>query len=293
MSVQDEIRAQVTEKIVAALKSGQTPPWRRPWATYGPALPTSIAGHKYSGINSVCLMLAAMQKNYSLNLWGTYNAFRHANAQVRRGEKGTQIILWKPVTRRKLNAKGEEVEDTFPVMKTWTVFNVAQVDGFPMPTSNNRSEFIDYGPAEEAFAATRADIRHGGNRAYYSPSTDHIQMPPKSAFHHEHGYYSTLAHECIHWSQPRLGYKESYAFSELSADLGATFLCGSLSVPNWEDVTNCQAYLASWIKELENDHSAIFKAAKQASVSADYILGFSRKAKAEEETEEAGQLVAV
>ncbi len=292
MSFQDEIRAKVTERIVAALKSGQTPPWRRPWATNGPALPTSISGHKYSGINCVSLMLAAMQKNYSVNLWGTYNAFRQANAQVRRGEKGTQIILWKPVTRRKLNAKGEEVKDTFPVMKTWTVFNACQCDGYPMPASNNRSEFADFGPAEEAFAATGADIRHGGNRAYYSPSTDHIQMPPKSAFHHEHGYYSTLAHEAVHWCQPRLGHKESYAFEELVAELGGTFLSAELGVPNSQDLSNCEAYIASWVRELENDHGAIFRASKQASVSASFILGFSRKTESEE-TEEAGELAAV
>ena len=293
MTYQDEIRAQVTEKIVAALKSGQTPPWRRPWATYGPKLPTSIAGHTYSGINVVCLFLAAMQKNYSVNLWGTYNAFRQANAQVRRGEKGTQIILWKPITRRKLNAHGEEVESTFPVMKTWTVFNVAQVDGYSVPgLETPRSEFLDYCPAEEAFAATGADIRHGGNRAYYSPSTDHVQMPPKTAFHHEHGYYSTLAHEMIHWSQPRLGHKESYAFEELVAELGSTFLSAELGVPNSEDLSNCEAYLASWVKQLENDHGAIFKAAKQASVSCEFILKFSRKTEAEEQ-EEAGELAAV
>ena len=294
MSYQDEIRAKVTEKIVTALKSNQTPPWRRPWATNGPALPTNISGHKYSGINCVSLMLAAMQKNYSVNLWGTYNALRQAGAQVRRGEKSpAQIILWKPVKQRKVNAHGEEVEKTFPVMKTWSVFNVAQCDGFPMPVNNNRPEFTDFGPAEEAFAATGADIRHGGNRAYYSPSTDHIQMPPKSAFHHEHGYYSTLAHESIHWCASRLGRKESYAFEELVAELGGTFLSAELGVPNSEDLTNCQAYLASWIKELENDHSAIFKAAKQASVKPDFILAFSRKPEAEEAGEEAGELVAV
>jgi antirestriction protein ArdC len=292
MSFQDEIRAKVTEKIVAALKSGQTPPWRKPWATYGPKLPTSIAGHRYSGINAICLMLAAMQKDYAVNLWGTFNAFRQAGKVVRRGEKGTQIILWKPITRRKLNAKGEEVDDTFPVMKTWTVFNVAQVDGYPLPGPDTaRPEFVDYAPAEEAVAATGADIRFGGSRAFYSPSTDHIQMPPKPTFESVNGYYSTLLHEVTHWAQPRLGWKSSYALEELVAELGGTFLSAELGVPNSEDLSNCEAYCASWIKELENDHGAVFKAAKQASASCEFILGFSRKAESEE-GEEAGELVA-
>ncbi len=292
MSYQDEIRARITENIVAALKSGQTPLWRKPWATTGPRLPTNIGGRQYNGINILCLLLAAMQKNYAVNLWGTYNQYRSAGAFVRRGEKGTQIVLWRPVERVRTLADGTERIDTVPVLRTWSVFNVSQVEGYPLPATPTRPEFVDYTPAEEAFAATGADIRHGGSRALYSLTGDFIQMPPKSAFESVHGYYSTLAHEAVHWAQPRLNFKASYALEELVAEIGGCFLCAELGVPQSGDLTNHQAYVASWVRELENDHGAVFRAAKQASVSATFILNFSRKAETGEESEEAGELVA-
>ena len=52
--------------------------------------------------------------------------------------------------------------------------------------------------AEQFFAATNADIRHGGSRAFYSPGSDHVQMPPFESFETRESYYSTLAHECTH-----------------------------------------------------------------------------------------------
>ena len=170
MSYQDQIKAQVTERIVASLKSGQTPPWRRPWSCQGPALPTNISGRRYNGINVVLLMLAAMERNFPINLWGTYKQYQNDKCQVRKGSKGVTVILWKPVVRKKQNANGEEVENTFPVMRTFTVFNVAQVDGYPLPVPQaTPTEFQDYAPAEEAIRATEADIRYQGDRAAYFP----------------------------------------------------------------------------------------------------------------------------
>jgi antirestriction protein ArdC len=292
MSYQDEIRSTITARIVEALKSGQTPPWRRPWSCQGPALPTNISGRRYSGINVFCLLLAAMQKTYPTNLWGTYNQFRNAGGQIRKGEKASQIVLWKPVTRKKLDASGKEKIDTFPIMKTWSVFNISQCDGYPLPASpTTRTEFIDYVPAEKAIAATGADIRHGGNRAYYSTSGDFIQMPEKATFESNHGYYSTLLHEAIHWTMPRLKRKESYALEELVAETGGCFLSAELGIPQSDDLTNHVAYVKSWIAELENDHGAIFRAAKQASLACDLILKCSRQPEVEE-VEEAGELVA-
>jgi antirestriction protein ArdC len=303
MSYQDEIRAQVTEKIVAALKSGQTPPWRRPWSSQGPALPTNISGRRYNGVNVILLMLAAMERNYPVNLWGTYNQFRNANGQVRKGSKGVTVILWKPVVRKKLKANGDEKESTFPVMRTFTVFNVAQVDGYPLPKPQTTpTEFQDYAPAEEAIQATEADIRYQGNRAAYSPDGDFIVMPPKTAFEKPHEFYGVVLHELCHWTGhksrldrlnkfARFG-SESYAVEELTAELGSAMLSASLQVPQSDDLSNCQAYLASWIKVLESDHTAVFGASTQASLACDHILAFSNKAEAEEE-EEAGELAAV
>ena len=95
--------------------------------------------------------------------------------------------------------------------------------------------------------ATGADIRHGGDLAFYVPGLDHIQMPPFPFFRDPESYYATLAHESTHWTRhpSRLnrdfGRKrwgdEGYAMEELVAELGAAFLCADLGLtPQVRDV---------------------------------------------------------
>jgi len=63
-------------------------------------------------------------------------------------------------------------------MKGYTVFNVEQIDGLPdhyyarpQPKTDSLQRIVR---AEAFFVATGADIRHGGNNAYYSLGTDHV-----------------------------------------------------------------------------------------------------------------------
>jgi antirestriction protein ArdC len=107
------------------------PCWRRPWLLgENTGLPTNVvSGKKYQGCNNLLLSLAALEKGYESKWWATYPQWRSLGGQVRRGEKGTTIILYKPVRKVTITADGEEEVDSFPVMRTWTVFNIAQVDG--------------------------------------------------------------------------------------------------------------------------------------------------------------------
>lgn len=52
--------------------------------------------------------------------------------------------------------------------------------------------------------STGADIRHGGNRAYYSGGSDHVQMPCFERFNAPEAYYATLAHELTHYAVNRI-----------------------------------------------------------------------------------------
>lgn len=303
MLSQAEIRANVTNKIVAALQSGAIPFWRQTWAKSehsGP--PTSaVSGKPYLGINRVLLALEGHQSKW----WATYNGWQSLGGQVRRGERGTAAILYKPVTKKKVNDDGEEETSSFALMKTFTLFHISQVDGDlkefrDTARPSAETTFVDYGPAEEAFAATGVEVRTFGDRAFYSPSGDFIQMPPKASFTKANEYYSVLSHESIHWSghESRLNRlskfvrfgDEAYAVEELVAELGAAFLLTELGVPQSDDLSNVTAYLGHWLKVLQRDHSAIFTAASAASKAAEFILGFSRP-KAEE-AEEAGSVLA-
>lgn len=305
MLTQAEIRATVTNKIVEALRSGAVPFWRQPWAGNQQAgLPTNAVSKKaYRGINSLLLSLAGVGKKDDSKWWATYNQWRSLGGQVRRGEKGSTIVLFKPVTTRKVNSEGEEEVRSFPFMRNWTVFHISQVDGnleqYRRSVQKTEPRFVDYAPAEEVIKATGADIRYGGDRAFFSPEHDFIQMPEKGAFEKAHEFYGVLAHESIHWSGHESRLKrlnklarfgdESYAVEELVAELGSAYLLTELGIPQSDDLSNVTAYLANWLKVLERDHYAIFTASSAASTAADFVLSFSRPKEetGAEETEEA------
>ena len=142
----------------------------------------------------------------------------------------------------------------------------------------------DYEPADLAIAATGADIRHGGDRAFYRRSlvdgSDFIQLPHQHTFSPAKEYYATALHELMHWSEQRLGWNGNYAEAELRAEIGACYALAELGVPQSDDLTNHQAYLENWLTALANDPRFIFSAATAASKGADFVLGFSREREA-------------
>jgi antirestriction protein ArdC len=139
--------------------------------------------------------------------------------------------------------------------------------------------------ADAFVAATGATIAHGGSRAYYRPSTDSIQLPPRDAFigtrtsNPAESYYSTVLHELTHWTSHaqrcdrQLGKRfgdDAYAMEELVAELGAAFLCARIGITAEPRIDHAQ-YLASWLSVLKADKRAIFTAASKASESTDWL----------------------
>jgi len=214
MSAQKQLRQSITEQIVVALESGDTPPWRRPWQI-GPnaGFPANVVSRKaYRGINPILLDMAAARHGLTPRWWATFNQWRSLGgkvmprpSQVPPGQWGTRIVFWSPITKAVANDRGEDEEDRFFVMRTFTVFNVEQVEGDHLDhlragraEDDTSVSFIDYEPAEAAIAATGVTIRHGGARAFYSPSEDYVQMPPRSSFSEPDEYYETVFHELVH-----------------------------------------------------------------------------------------------
>jgi len=300
MLTQAQIRHELTQKIVDGLRHGVIP-WRKPWRGVADPvrLPTNFVTRRpYTGFNVLSLQLAAQVHGYPASLWGSFNQWRSAGASVKRGEKATTIILYKPLT------KTEEGEDggadktrTIPLLKTWGVFNVSQVEGeiagpnrVTTTTTGARYDGVDRGEFDKAVGATGADIRYGGERALYCrPPHDYIQMPDEDRFHDFPAFAETLLHECCHWTEWRTGWSGSYAAGELRAEMGACFLATALGVPNSDDLTNHTAYIQSWLTALESDPKFIFRAAAGASKAADFFLACSRPKDVEAD---AGELVA-
>ena len=294
MSYQADLRQRITDKIIAALREG-CPPWKKPWTT-GNSMPSNaISNRRYSGVNVMLLDLLALERGFSSNLWATYQQWASIGCQVQRrpdgipqGQWGAKIVFCKPVTKVQKKDEGDEEKGKFFVLKEYTVFNLDQVEGpgldkfrvEPVPTS-----IIDFAPADEAIKATMADIRYGGDKAFYRRDGDFIQIPHKNTFHAVHEWYATHFHELAHWAESRVEWKGSYALGELIAEISSCYIATELGVPQSDDLANHNAYLATWLKELSDDHGAIFRAAKCASSVSDYILAFSRPEYDEEDAE--------
>ena len=195
------------------------------------------------------------------------------------------------MTKTDASDDGEEATRDIYFMKGYTVFNVEQVEGLPghfyaaTPEPLDQLERIEQ--ADLFVTNTGAEIGHGGNQAFYSPTRDCIQLPPFVAFESAESYYATLAHELTHWTKHparldrQLGGKrfgdEGYAREELVAEIGAAFLCCDLGItPSPRE--DHAAYLANWLAVLKADKRAIFQAAAHAQKAADHLHGLQPQA---------------
>ncbi len=282
-TVRTDVYQTITDRIIAAIEAGAGD-WKMPWHVKdgGTAVVpvNAVSQRAYRGINVLMLWAAAQSAGYPSGIWATYKQWSELGAQVRKGEKACPIVFWKMLDDDEADDQDDgDTKNARFVARAFHVFNAAQVDGFaahalpPLP----EPERVDH--AEAFFAAIGADIRQGGNKAFYSPATDHIQMPPFAAFPDPVAYYATLAHEATHYTshasrcardlKGRFG-SEAYAAEELIAELGAAFLCADLALAS-EPRPDHAAYVANWLKVLKGDKRAIFTAAAQAQKAADWL----------------------
>lgn len=290
-----DVYQRVTDQIVAELERGVRP-WLKPWNAEHAAgrITRPLRGNlvPYQGINIIMLWSEAMAKGFTAPIWMTFKQALELGACVRKGEKGSLVVYASSITRTETDAAtGEEAERDIPFMKGYTVFNVEQIDGLPAQYHAPAQERLDpvqrIAHADAFFANTAAQIQHGGNRAYYSVSADHVQMPPFETFRDAESYYATLAHEMTHWTRhpnrldrdfgrKRFG-DEGYAMEELVAELGAAFLSADLDLTP-ELRGDHAAYIENWLTVLKQDRRAIFTAASHAQRAADFLHGLQQTA---------------
>ncbi len=290
MPSQKQIREEITARIVAAIEQG-TMPWRRPWRISPNAgRPMNVFSRRcYTGVNPILLQIASMQHGFQSRWWATYQRWQQIHCRVMKrpdhvepGQWGTTIVFYKPVTKTVIDAQtGEEQEERFGVLRTYTVFNADQVAGAEAfrvteePATSNIEP--DFTPAAELIEATGADIKHGGERAFYAPAGDYIQMPYRERFVSSGAYYETLLHEICHWSEPRQHLDRQqlgYAMCELIAEIASCFISSEIAIPHGEELENHAAYVQSWLDQMRGDPSYIFRASRMASATCDYLLSF-------------------
>jgi antirestriction protein ArdC len=287
VATRPDIYASVTGRIVAALEQGVRP-WMKPWnAEHAAGRITRPLRHNmqpYRGINILVLWMEAEAKGFAAPIWLTFQQAKELGGHVRKGEHGSPVVYASSFSKTEAGDDGAEVEQEIHFLKQYTVFNVEQVEGLPAPFYARVEpvrDTLERIAQAEAFAAnTGADIRYGGNRAYYAIGGDYVQLPPFETFRDAESHAATLAHELTHWTRhasrldrsfdaKRFG-DEGYAIEELVAELGSAFLCADLAITP-EVREDHAAYLGHWLKVLKDDKRAIFTAAAHAQRAVEFL----------------------
>ncbi|WP_315927477.1 ArdC family protein [Mesorhizobium sp. SP-1A] len=284
-----DIYARITDRIVAELEKGVRP-WMQPWHSTNAigrvTRPLRHNGQPYSGMNVLLLWSEAIARGYTAPIWMTFKQALEVGGAVRKGETGSMVVFASRFTKTETDARGEEFDREIPFLKAYTAFNVAQIDGLPdhyyARAEPVRDPVERIARADRFFANTGAVIRHGGDKAFFSPGGDFIQMPPFATFRDAASYVAVLSHEATHWTAAphrvnrdlsRYGKDRSErAREELIAELGSCFLCADLCiVPELEPRPDHASYLDSWLSVLAGDKRAIFQAAAHAQRAVAYL----------------------
>jgi len=279
-----DLYAEVTDRIIAALETG-TPPWVRPWSGGGITTPINAASRRpYRGVNLLLLTLEQQARGYARNAWLTFRQAAELGGHVRKGEHGTTVVFYKLQERTRENE--EEETRLVPLLRAFTVFNVAQIEGLPArlvePPPAPAWEPQD--EAERVLESSGARLQREGVAAFYRPADDTIVLPAPGLFHSGVDYYATALHELTHWTGhpdrcnrqfPRRFGDEAYAVEELVAEIGSAFLCAHCRI---DGRLQHSSYVASWLKVLKADKRAVFTASSQAQRAADFVLGLAARA---------------
>lgn len=287
-----DIYADITNKLIAAIEADPgkpSMPWRR---SAGPLfMPVNALTEKaYNGINVVSLWVSAEAQGYGTPIWATYKQWQQLDCQVRKGERSSLVVFYKEYETEPSPDDADDTGKRRVARASW-VFNAAQVDGYTAPGAPEPLGAVERLASVDAFVtATGAAVQHGGERAFFRPSTDHIQMPDEALFcgtdtmNRSESYYAALVHELTHWSgaKPRLNREfgkrfgdDAYAAEELVAEIGSAFLCAELGITQDTRADHAQ-YLAQWLRLMKSDSRAVFTAAAKASEAAAYLKGLQR-----------------
>jgi antirestriction protein ArdC len=282
-----DVHAEITDQIIASIEANPgefSLPWRRGnGALHMPV--NAHTGNRYNGINILSLWVAAEARGFSAPIWGTYRQWAEKGAQVRKGEKSSLVVFYREFETDP-DPQDQTDDGKRRMARASYVFNASQVDGFELPAAPEPLGPVERIDGADRFVnATGAVVGHGGDRAFYRPSTDSIQMPDEGLFtgtetmNRSEAYYATLVHELVHWSGAKhrldrqMGKRfggHAYAAEELVAEIGAAFLCAELGITQEVRPDHAQ-YLASWLKLLKSDSKAIFTAAARASEASAFL----------------------
>jgi len=277
-----DVYSRITAEIVATIERGAGE-WRAPWFHNGAGVtrPTNVvSGKRYRGINTLVLWAAGLAAEYVDGLWGTYKQWQEAGAQVRQGERSTTVVLWREIqSSRQPNDDDDDDGRRRMFARAFSVFNVAQVDGYQRPATDILSESQRLAHAEAFICNLGIRTVFDGAEACYRPSTDAVFMPPFASFRDPASFYGVWLHENGHASgakhrldrdlSGRFG-SAAYAAEECCVEILSGLILADLGIAHHPRPDHA-AYIASWLEVLKDDPRAIFTAASKAQQAADWM----------------------
>lgn len=272
----------VTDRIIEQLESGIIP-WEKPWSGTRSGAYNRISKKSYSLLNQ---MLLKHKGEYA-----TFKQWSELGGKIRKGEKAEIIVFWKMIPVEEEQEDGLKIVKQIPLLKYINVFHISQVEGVePLP----KEKLNDIAPIENAeiilknyWTRENITIEHiYGDKAFYSPICDLIQLPLFEQFKEANEYYATAFHESIHSTMKEnrcnraeerknklvaFG-SEEYSKEELIAELGSATLMNIIGIETRKSFRNSSAYIQNWLQVLKNDIKFIVSASSKAEKAVNYIM---------------------
>lgn len=273
----------VTNRIIEQLENNIIP-WEKPWSGTIDGAFNRVSKKPYSILNQ---MLLKYDGEYA-----SFKQWKELGGHIRKGEKSEMVVFWKMYPIKEKQDDGTEIIKTIPLLKYINVFHISQVDGVEPLKQKVTHDIEPIDRAEKIlndyWNRENITIEHvKGDKAFYSPMFDMIQLPLFEQFKQPEEYYSTAFHESVHSTmktsrcnrqEDRKGKvvsfgSEEYSKEELVAEVGSAQLMNIVGIETTKSFRNSTAYIQSWLKVLRNDNKFIVSASSKAEKAVNYILG--------------------
>lgn len=273
----------VTNRIIEQLENNIVP-WEKPWSSTLDGAFNRVSKKPYSILNQ---MLLKYDGEYA-----SFKQWKDLGGHIRKAEKSEIIVFWKMYPIKEKQDDGTEIIKTIPLLKYINVFHISQVDGVEPLKQKVTHDIEPIDKAEKIlndyWNRENITIEHvKGDKAFYSPMFDKIQLPLFEQFKQSEEYYSIAFHESVHSTmktsrcnrqEDRKGKvvsfgSEEYSKEELVAEVGSAQLMNIVGIETTKSFRNSTAYIQSWLKVLRNDNKFIVSASSKAEKAVNYILG--------------------
>lgn len=270
----------VTERIIEQLESGVIP-WKKPWTGSKNGAYNRVSMKPYSILNQMLLQHSGE--------YATFKQWTEAGGHIRKGARSEIVTFWKMQLVEGEDENGTKIKKQIPLLRYYNVFHISQVDGVE---PKEKMELQEHEPIEEAERVKLEYMEREHlqinekitDKAFYTPTSDYIEVPCKEQYEHIEEFYSTLFHEMVHSTGhfKRLNRLESgasarfgsatYSKEELTAEIGSAMILNRLGIETEKTFKNSTAYVQNWLQVLRNDNKFIISASSKSEKAVKYIF---------------------